>query len=107
MNKYWNRILNLSKTETGDISKRFVKLQEEVGEFAASYLEEDGFKIGKTKKTPEELRNHILEEGVDAIIMVLDILANKGFTIEEIESKLGIKLDVWEKVLIDKGLIST
>jgi len=105
MKNHWLRILHLSKSETGDISKRFVKLTEEVGEFSASYLEEDGFKVSKSHKTPEELRDHILEEGIDTMIMVFDILAKKGFTIEEIENKLGVKLDAWEKVLIDKGLI--
>lgn len=105
MNNLWEKILRLSEQENGDLAKRFVKLTEEVGEFSAAFLEEDGFKIQKTSKTKEELREHVLEEGVDTIIMVLDIFANKGFSSEEITNMMEKKLISWENVLVEKGLI--
>lgn len=100
-------IKKYSDTEPGKIEKRFCKLMEEVGEWTASFLEEDGFKIPKKIKTPEELRDHNLEEGCDTLIMVLDILFHQGFSIEEIEAKLKEKLDVWDAVLVKKNLKPT
>jgi hypothetical protein len=101
-----NRIKEYCSLEIADIPKRFMKLTEELGEWSAAYLEQDGFKIQKVPKTPEELNDHVLEEGIDTLIMVYDILFKQGFTEEEIEEKLHSKLDAWENILITKGRIA-
>lgn len=98
----WNKIRKLSATEVADSSKRFVKLMEEVGEFSAAYLEADGFKVSKTSKTKEELREHLLEEGVDSLIMILDILAKEGYSFDDIRDMMDLKLDVWGEILKKK-----
>jgi hypothetical protein len=105
MDKLFKRIQDYSKLEIGAIEKRYVKLMEELGEWSAAYLEADGFKIPKTPKTREELEDHVLEEGVDTMIMVIDILFKQGFYKHDILSKMSDKLDAWEQVLIKKGQI--
>ena len=94
-----NRIKSYSDVEEAEIPTRFMKLTEELGEWSAAYLEKIGFKIGKTPKTEDELTDHVLEEGCDTLIMVLDVLFKQGFTMKEIEAKLDVKLDAWNNVI--------
>lgn len=106
MEKIWNRVLKLSNTEKAELNKRFIKLMEEFGEFSAAYLKIDGFKVDKENLSPIELQNNFLEEGIDTMIMVMDILANQGYSYEEITDMFNKKLDAWNEVLIEKGDIS-
>lgn len=101
------KLSQLTAADNSDVFKRSTKLGEEYGEFCAALLEEDGFKVSKVKKTKDELREHVLEEGIDTIIMTLDILRHQGFGWNEMSDMLEVKLDVWEQVLIRKGLIDT
>ena len=105
MKNMYKRIGRLSDSDDTDIFRRLVKLGEEYGEFCAATLEEDGFKVAKSVRTVEQQRDHILEEGVDTLIMAFDILRHKGFSIGEIKSMMIDKLAVWEGILIKKGKI--
>jgi len=105
MKKIIDRIVDYSDIEVAEIPLRFMKLVEEVGEWSAAYLELVGFKVKKTPKTEEELVDHILEEGADSLIMVYDVLFKQGYTTEQIEAKMVEKLDVWEEILVDRGLV--
>lgn len=105
MKKVIDRIVDYSYIEIADIPKRFMKLVEEVGEWSASYLESIGFKASKTPKTRQELEDHLLEEGADTLIMVYDLLFKMGYSPEQIEAKMDEKLNAWDKILVDRGLI--
>lgn len=99
MKKVIERIHKYSQIEEAEVPTRFMKLTEELGEWSAAYLEKIGFKVGKTPKTSEELTDHVLEEGADTLIMVLDVLFKQGFTIKEIEARVDEKLNAWDNVI--------
>lgn len=105
MKKVIDRIVDYSYIEIADVPKRFMKLVEEVGEWSASYLESIGFKVSKTPKTEQQLYEHLLEEGADTLIMVYDVLLKMGYSPEQIQAKMDEKLNDWEKILINRGLI--
>lgn len=104
--KFWDRIEGLSLAEKGHTPKRFTKLMEEIGEFSSAYLKIDGFKVDKENLSPTELRNNFLEEGIDSLIMVIDILNKEGFSYDEIAKMFSLKLNAWENVLVQKDYIT-
>jgi hypothetical protein len=77
------RIHNYSIIEVGEVPTRITKLTEEFGEWCETFLDRKGI-FDNRKKTVDELNDHVLEEGCDSLIMVLDILFKQGFTIEEL-----------------------
>lgn len=105
MEKIFKYLSGLSDADKTDVFRRITKLGEEYGEFCAATLEEDGFKIAKSKRTKSQQREHILEEGCDTMIMCLDIFRHKGFTLDEIKDMMVKKLCVWENILRIKNLI--
>jgi phosphoribosyl-ATP pyrophosphohydrolase len=105
--KSFKLLSKLSDADETNIFKRLTKLGEEYGEFCSAALEEDGFKVSKKNLSEKALREHILEEGVDTIMMCFDILRHKGFSMDEIEDMMEDKLQVWESILIGKGLIES
>jgi hypothetical protein len=107
MKEVIERIKSFSDKEIAEVPTRFMKLIEEIGEWSAAYLEKIEFKVAKTPKTPEELDDHVLEEGADSLIMVYDNLFKQGYTEEQITAKMSEKLNDWEKVLQTKGLLPT
>lgn len=102
MHEIYEVVKILGSKDSKVIEKKFIKLSEEAGELAAAYLEEDGFKVRKVAKTDEELRDHILEEGVDSIMVIMDILACKEFTYEQICNKMWDKLHEWKTNIENK-----
>jgi len=87
----------LSKKEKKNIMERMVKLQEECGELAVAILQNHGLKGGK--KSQAAIRDNVLEEGVDVIIITLSVLGGYGFSELDFEERMGDKLRKWERTL--------
>lgn len=83
-----------------NLEKKLIKLSEEVGEFAAAYLMSVGSK--GTSKTPEQVKDNVLEEGCDVTLVILSILIRSGFTLDQIDSKLQEKMNKWESQVSKK-----
>ena len=99
MKKIFDRIQNIGQDVDATVDRRIVKMVEEFGEFSEAYLQSINFKDPKGQ-SPAELREHLLEEGCDMLVMVLDILIKSGFTDwDEIKVMCNQKLDKWEKNL--------
>ena len=77
----------------GDVKTQFIKLQEEVGELSAEALKQIGFKSHDT--TLDKIRDNILLEAVDCLIMSLDILSQQGFSKKEIIDKANSQIEKW------------
>jgi NTP pyrophosphatase (non-canonical NTP hydrolase) len=77
--------------------KKIIKTMEELGELAAVYLEEDGYKLVEEKRTPEEIDKHKLEEGCDVLIQAFSLLAHMGYSLNQIVEMCNHKCDVWEE----------
>ena len=54
------RIQYLDNKNERQFQKKIIKTMEELGELAAVYLEEDGYKLVEEKRTPEEIDKHKL-----------------------------------------------
>lgn len=79
----------------GGLLERGLKLSEESGELSAEILKSVGFKYHKN--TPDEIRQGILLESVDCLIMVFDILNCGGYSREEILEMAESQLAKWKK----------
>jgi len=75
------------------LSERVVKLQEEVGELSAEVLKLRGFK--KSDLSKDEIRNNILLETVDCLIMSMDILSHEKFQKKEIIEIADKQIEKW------------
>ena len=72
---------------------------EELGELAAVYLEKDGYKLVKEKRTQKQINEHQLEEGCDVLIQAFSLLAHMGYSLDQITEMCEHKCDVWENKL--------
>lgn len=79
----------------GTILERGLKLSEETGELSAEILKSTNYKYHNN--TQEEIRNNILLESSDCLIIVFDILNKLGFTKSEIIQMIKSQLKKWEK----------
>jgi hypothetical protein len=79
----------------GGLLERGLKLSEESGELSAEILKSIGFKYHKN--TPDEIRQGILLESIDCLIMVFDILNFGGYSKEEILKMAESQLAKWKK----------
>lgn len=93
------RIQYLDNKNEREFQKKIIKTMEELGELAAVYLEEDGYKLVEEKRTPEELDKHKLEEGCDVLIQAFSLLAHMGYSLSQITEMCDHKCDVWEQKL--------
>jgi len=92
----YDLVKEVSHLEDPDIVKKGLKLAEEVGELSAEILKLTGYKYTNPSDVPgEEVRNNLLEEAVDSLIMVFDILVNQGYTKEEIIKTSHKKVNKW------------
>jgi len=92
----YDLVKEVSHLEDPDIVKKGLKLTEEVGELSAEILKLAGYKYTNPSDFPgEEVRNNLLEEAVDSLIMVFDILVNQGYTKEEIIKTSHKKVNKW------------
>jgi NTP pyrophosphatase (non-canonical NTP hydrolase) len=90
------RIQYLDNKNERQFQKKIIKTMEELGELAAVYLEEDGYKLVEEKRTPEEIDKHKLEEGCDVLIQAFSLLAHMGYSLNQIIEMCNHKCDVWE-----------
>jgi NTP pyrophosphatase (non-canonical NTP hydrolase) len=86
-------IQNVSSLEKFGLLERVCKLQEEVGELSAEVLKQIGFKSHDL--TLDKIRENILLESVDCLIMSLDILSQQGFSKKEIIDKANSQIEKW------------
>jgi len=93
------RIQYLDGKNEREFQKKIIKTMEELGELAAVYLEEDGYKLVEEKRTPEEIDKHKLEEGCDVLIQAFSLLAHMGYSLNQITDMCEHKCDVWEQKL--------
>jgi len=93
------RIQYLDSKNEREFQKKIIKTIEELGELAAVYLEEDGYKLVDEKRTPEQIDRHKLEEGCDVLIQSFSLLAHMGYSLNQIIEMCEYKCDVWEQKL--------
>jgi hypothetical protein len=86
-------IQNVSSLEKFGLLERVCKLQEEVGELSAEVLKQIGFK--HHNETIDKIRENILLEAVDCLIMSMDILSQQGFSKKEIIDKANSQIKKW------------
>lgn len=95
------KLLRLSSADNGTLTERALKLCEEAGEVAEASLRLAGRKSNKGRKT-EEMRLHVVEEAIDAIIMGMDILNHMNFTNpRKIKRLINQKLQKWQRSVTD------
>jgi NTP pyrophosphatase (non-canonical NTP hydrolase) len=93
------RIQYLDNKNERQFEKKIIKTMEELGELAAVYLEKDGYKLVKEKRTQDEINKHQLEEGCDVLIQAFSLLAHMGYSLDQITEMCEYKCDVWETKL--------
>lgn len=96
-----DEVYKIQQTEKANLSDHIIKLSEEVGEIAESYLLTTGYKL--PKQSLEAEKAHLTEEAVDAIIVSLAILCANGASKQHIEHLLKQKLQKWE-IAVEKKL---
>jgi len=86
-------VKNVSSAQGYGLSERVIKLQEEVGELSAEVLKLRGFK--KSDLSKDEIRNNILLETVDCLIISMDILSHEKFQKKEIIEIADKQIEKW------------
>lgn len=86
-------IQNVSELEGYGLIERVCKLQEEVGELSAETLKMIGFK--NSNLSQEEIKQNILLESVDCLIMSMDILSTQGYSKDEIIKMADSQINKW------------
>lgn len=90
-------VFRVSKKERKSLPNQVIKLAEEHGELAAALLMSMGQK--GTTMSKEEVRENVLEEACDVVLMALSIMKKAKFTEKEIDEMLIRKLKKWERRL--------
>lgn len=86
-------IKNVTSIQGYGLTERVIKLQEEVGELSAEVLKLKGFKNSELSK--EEIKNNILLETVDCLIMSMDILNYGKFQKKDIIEVADKQIEKW------------
>jgi len=94
------RILLASLKEPKTLDERFIKLNEEVGEIAVAILNFRGLK--NTTQTKKEIKENILEEICDSLIVLISMASSHKFTENQIHKMIDKKLDKWKAKLGNK-----
>ena len=100
LDEIYDFVYNVSHLEESDIVKKGLKLNEEVGELSAEILKLVKYK--HTTDSSERIREHLLEEAMDTIIMVFDILVKQGYTKEEMIKMGEKKINKWLDLINNK-----
>lgn len=90
------QVRSISKREKRSLLARGLKLNEEAGELSAEILKYLGQK-GRNGKTKEEVREHLHLEGIDVMLMAMDILCHTGATDKDITKIMKSQLAKWER----------
>lgn len=88
-------VSNASKFENPGIIERGLKLGEEYGELSAEILKLVDYK--KTNQNKETIKNNILLESTDCLIMIFDIMNQMGFKKEDICEMAENQVNKWIK----------
>lgn len=86
-------IQNVAELEGFGLLERVCKLQEEVGELSAETLKLIGFK--NSSLSDKEIKQNILLEAVDCLIMSMDILSTQGYSKDEIIKIADSQISKW------------
>jgi HTH-type transcriptional regulator/antitoxin HigA len=81
------------KSDQNGIIKRGLKLSEESGELAAEILKLVDYKSHNLTK--DQIKQNMLLESVDCLIMVFDIMTHVGFTKKEIVNMAENQVNKW------------
>ena len=93
MDYIFDLVSTSTKYEKHGILERGLKLGEEYGELAAEILKLKEYK--RTLESKDQIKNNILLEATDCLIMVYDILINMGFTKSEIVDMSEKQISKW------------
>jgi hypothetical protein len=86
-------VQNVAGYEKFGLIERVCKLQEEVGELSAETLKLIGFKNSNLSES--KIKENILLESVDCLIMCMDILSTCGYTKEQIIKVADAQINKW------------
>ena len=86
-------IQNVAELEGFGLLERVCKLQEEVGELSAETLKLIGFK--NSSLSEQEIKQNILLEAVDCLIVSMDILSTQGYSKDEIIKIADSQISKW------------
>ena len=89
----YNLVKLVSPIEKSDLTKKGLKLNEEVGELSAEILKLVDYKYHNDSK--EQIRDNLLQESVDSLIMIFDILTSQNYTKEEVVNVSEQKIEKW------------
>lgn len=84
--------------------KKIIKIQEECGELAASFLLEDGYKFNKKNLSQEDIRINTEEEVADIFIMDLCIANTLDIEPDRLLGIIYKKIDEWAENMKKKKL---
>jgi len=82
-----------SRYENPGLMERCLKLGEEYGELSAEILKTVGYK--RSNESKEKIRENILLESSDCMIMIFDIMIEMGFTKQEISDMSERQINKW------------
>lgn len=92
MNSIFKRILSISKNDTKSALEKCVKIQEEVGELSAEVLKLRG-KKGAKGLNKSQIKENLLEECCDVIIITYSLMHKLKFNKERIHKAFHRKLN--------------
>lgn len=94
MNYVYQLVSNASNSvNVGSLTEKCLKLNEEVGELSAEVLKMSNYK--KSDLSKSEVRDRIVEEAVDSLVMVIDILTTVNATNQEITDATEDAVNKW------------
>lgn len=93
IDQVFDSVKNVSNLEKEGIIERGLKLGEEYGELSAEILKFVGYK--RSEESKEDIKNKILLESTDCLIMIFDIMSQLGFTREEICNMADKQINKW------------
>lgn len=92
-----NNVIKLSRLEPKSVSVKFMKFNEEFGEFAAEVIKAMGY----THKHYD--KDHLVEEAVDTVQVLVSILVSLfdelDIDVDQFLSKVTEKNEKWERVM--------
>lgn len=86
-------VRDTSKLTTHGLTERGLKLSEEVGELSAEILKLNGHKFSNLSES--QIKNNLLLESVDCLIMVFDIMSYLGFSKQQITEMSEQQINKW------------
>ena len=95
------QVRKVSKLEKRSLLARGLKLNEEAGELSAEILKLLGEK-GRKGKTKSEVLDDLRLEGIDCLLMSMDVLCHVGTTDKQITKIMNSQLKKWEKGLAER-----